>query len=134
MKGKEYNRYSKKLIFEDEYINDKQYIGTRYTKDGQLLYELNNINGFGKEFTNDDDKLIFEGEYLNDKRNWKGKEYNYDGKLKFEDENLNGKRNRKGKKYHYDRDNNSYILFEGAYLSDKRWDGKGYDFSNNIAY
>ena len=96
--------------------------------------KLNNINGFGKEFTNDDDKLIFEGEYLNGKRNGKGKEYNYDGKLKFEGEYLNGKRNRKGKKYHYDRGNNSYILFEGAYLNDKRWDGKGYDFSNNIAY
>jgi len=26
------------------------------------------------------------------------------------------------------------LIFEGEYLNGKRWDGKGYDFSNNIAY
>ena len=47
---------------------------------------------------------MFEGEYLNGKPNGKGKEYYYDGKL----------------------------CFEGEYLYDKKWNGKGYDENGNI--
>ena len=45
-------------------------------------------------------------EYKNNKRNGKGKEYYWDGK----------------------------ILFEGEYLNDKKWNGKGFDHKDDIAY
>ena len=61
-KGKEY--YDGTLIFEGEYLNDKEWIGNRYDWNGNILYTLNNnINGNGKEYY--DGKLFFEGEYLN---------------------------------------------------------------------
>ena len=78
-KGKEYDKYIKRLLFEGEYLNGKR-------------------NGKGKEY-NDYGELIFEGEYLNGEINGKGKEY-FDDKLIFEGEYLNGKRNGKGKKYY----------------------------------
>ena len=53
-KGKEYDSYTDKLIFEGEYLNGQR-------------------NGKGKEY--EKNKLIFEGEYLNGQRNGKGKEY-----------------------------------------------------------
>ena len=50
---------------------------------------------------------IFEGEYLNGQRNGKGKEYYRNGKLRF----------------------------EGEYLKDLKWNGKGYDpFDNDELY
>ena len=105
-KGKEYH-LNGKISFEDEYLNDKEWIGTAYDRNGNILYTLNNnINGKGKEYFTSDNKVLFEGEYLNGKRNGKGKEYYYDGKLKF----------------------------EGEYKNDIKWNGKGYDLSNNIAY
>jgi len=70
---------------------------------------LKNGKGFVKEYAiygNYINKLIFEGEYLNGKRNGKGKEFNY----------------------------NVIIIFDGIYLCDKRWNGIGYDNSNNIIY
>ena len=71
-KGKEYDEDGK-LRFEGEYLNDKEWIGTGYDNDGNIIYELNNnINGKGKEYYYDG-KLEFEGEYLNGKRNGKGK-------------------------------------------------------------
>ena len=48
--------------------------------------------------------------------------------MKFEGEYLNGKINGKGKKYFY----NGKIYFEGEYLNDKKWNGKGYDNNNNL--
>ena len=71
-KGKEYNGYSNKLIFEGEYLNRKK-------------------NGKGKEYYSDG-TLEFEGEYINGKRNGKGKEYHFEGGLIFEGEYFNGKR------------------------------------------
>ena len=65
-------------------------------------------NGKGREYNILDNSLIFEGEYKNGKRNGKGKEY-YDyfaGKLKF----------------------------EGEFLYNKKWNGKGYNENLNIIY
>ena len=65
--------FNGKLVFEGEYLNDKEWIGTRYDENGNILYELtNSINGKGKEYYIKGNKL-FEGEYLNGLR--KGKEY-----------------------------------------------------------
>ena len=58
------------------------------------------------------------------------KEYYYDGTLRFEGKYLNGKRNGKGREYY----KNGEIRFEGEYLDNKRWNGLGYDLSNNIIY
>ena len=71
-KGKEYNSYNDKLLFEGEYLNGKRH-------------------GKGREY----DKhfnIIFEGEYLNDKRNGKGIEYYPNRNVLFIGEYLNGKR------------------------------------------
>ena len=107
-KGKEYYEDEKlKIKFEGLYLNDKEWIGTRYTYDGDgiIIYKLNNNNSKGKEYDYNNN-LIFEGEYLNGKRNGKGKEYNYKGDLEF----------------------------EGEYKNDLKWTGKGYDQMNNIIY
>ena len=111
-KGKEHYHYEKKIldiidiiIFEGEYLNNKVLNGTKFDKNGDILYKFNNINGQGKEYF-DDGKLKFEGEYLNGKRNGKGKEYYKNGLLEF----------------------------EGEYLNDRKWEGKGYDKYNKITY
>ena len=70
-----------------------------------ILYNSNKMDRIVKEY-NCHDKIIFEGEHKDGKRNGKGKEFYYDGKLKF----------------------------EGKYLNGKKWEGKGYDKSNNIIY
>ena len=68
-KGKEF--YSNgALKFDGEYFNNREMIGTKYDKEGKVIYALNNINGKGKEYDNNN-LLIFEGEYLNGKRNGK---------------------------------------------------------------
>ena len=104
-KGKEY--FYDKLIFEGEFLNDKEWIGTRYDANGKIAHILqNNANGTGFEYWGYGIK-IFEGEYLNGQRNGKGKEYYWNGKLKF----------------------------EGQYLKDLKWNGKGYDpFDNDELY
>ena len=48
----------------------------------------------------------------------------------FEGEYLNGKRNGKGIEYY----SNGNKLFEGEYLNDLKWNGKGYDDNGNIIY
>ena len=42
---------------------------------------------------------------------------------------MNWKRNGKGKEYYKDN-----LKFEGEYLNDLQWNGKGYDPSNNLIY
>ena len=64
------------------------------------------------------------------KKNGKGKDYHCEGKIEFEGEYLNDKRNGKGKEY----DEEGNLIFEGEYLNDKKWNGKGYDKSNNEVY
>ena len=93
-------------------------------------YVIIEPNGIGKVYSALSDSLIYEGGYSNGKRNGKGKVFGYKGILVFEGEYLNGKRNGKGKEY-YD---NNQILFEGEYKNGLRWNGKGYDNKNNIAY
>ena len=98
-KGKEYNVYNDKLLYEGEFLN-----GIR--------------NGKGKEY--DENKhLIFEGQYLKGRR-WNGKGYNYDGNEEFEINNGKGF----GKEYGY----YGNLLFEGEYLNGLRKEGKEYDF------
>ena len=49
-KGKEYH-WNKNLRFEGEYLNDKEWNGTRYSSDRSIDYQLNNsITGQGKEY------------------------------------------------------------------------------------
>ena len=85
-------------------------------------------NGKGKEFYSLYDKLIFEGEYLNGKKNGKGKEYDFfNDKLIFEGD---GERNGKGKEYY----KNSKLKFEGEYLYNNKYNGKGFDEKGNIIY
>ena len=108
-KGKEYYvdyRDEVYLIFEGEYLDDKELIGSKSDKYGNFLDKLNHTKGIGQEYEYNYGNLIYEGEYLNGKRHGKGKEYN------------------------------SYkqLTFEGEYLDDLKWNGKGYDKSNNIVY
>ena len=124
-KGKEYNCYNDKLLFEGEYIDYKRF-------------------GYGKEY-NMNGKLVFEGKYINGKRNGNGKEYFNDGKIKFEGIyffgiKYNGKgynKNKKiiykikeGKGYIIELDDFGFLLYKGEYLNGKR-NGKGKEFYYN---
>ena len=109
--GKIYDAYKNMLVFDGEFSNG-------------------NKNRRGKEYDNNSGRLIFEEEYLNGKKNGKGKEYYDNEKLKFEGEYHYGKRNGYGKEY----TNEGKLLFEGEYKNDLKWNGKGYDSSNNIVY
>ena len=84
--GKEYIKGI--LIYEGIYLLDQKWEGKGYDKDGNIIYELKNGEGFIKEF---DDKLNleYEGEYKDGKRNGKGKYYD-NGILRFEGEYKNG--------------------------------------------
>ena len=99
-----------KLIYEGEYKNGKR-------------------NGKGKEYQilNNQNTLIFEGEYG---KKWNGKGAFQIGEELFEGEYLNGERNGKGKEY-YD---NGKLLFDGEYLNGKKWNGKGYNYEDNLEY
>jgi len=114
-----YNKYMQKVLKYD--IGDYRTISGKYKEGGK--------NGEGCEYILHTKKLLFKGEYLNGKRNGKGKEYRYN-KLNFEGEYLNGERNGKGKEY-YDNDK---LLFEGEYLNGKRWNGKGYNYNNELEF
>jgi len=116
-------RYNKKL----QKKNDLTIITYKVFSGTYIIYDTKTKI---KEYLGYNDYLIFEGEYLNGKRNGKGKEYHYNRKLLFEGEYLNGKRNGKGKIYN----NKGKLMFEGEFLNGNRWNGKGYDISNNIVY
>ena len=104
-------------------------------------------NGKGKEYNDFFGNLIFVGDYLNGKK-WNGKGkyeneiiyefingkgymkyYNPYGMILFEGEYVNGKKHGKFKEY-----NKEYLIFEGEYLYDKKWTGKGFDENGNIIY
>ena len=124
-KGKKYSPDGH-IIFDGEYFNNKEWIGSRFDDEGNIIYKLNNdINGKGKEY--DNGKLKFEGEYLNGKRHGYGKEYSYIGEITFEGEYLNDKRNGKGKEFW-----DGLKIFEGEYLNDLRWAGNWFDDNGNI--
>ncbi len=149
-KGKEYDRYNDRLIYEGEYLNGKRNgKGKEYDQNYYdiLRYEgeyLNGIkNGKGKMFYNNG-TTSFEGEFK-DGKIWNGKGYNlkneiiyeikegkgyvkeyinyYDKLLLIEGEYVNGERNGKGKKFHY----NGNLEFEGEYKNGKIWTGKVYN-------
>ena len=100
-KGKIYDAYNDKLLFEGELLKGKK-------------------NGKGKEY-DEYGNIKFIGEYLNGKRISKGNEFKdgfvcqydkYNRKL-FEGEFLNGKRNGKGKEYN---EFTYKLRFEGEYF------------------
>ena len=74
-----------------------------------------------------ENNLIFEGEYLNGIKNGKGKEF-YKNLLLFDGEYLNGYRI-SGKLFIHGK-----LEFEGKFLFDKKYDGKGYDENGNKIY
>ena len=142
-KGKEYDKYSDKLLFEGEYINGKrngkgieydykdgnsylkfegEYLnGKKWNGDGyddeyNIVYSLKDGKGLIKKY-DINGSFQFEGEYLKGEINGKVKEYDKNGHLIFEGEYLNGKRNGKGKEYN---DYNGKLRFEGEYLNGKR--------------
>ena len=123
--------------------------GQGYDTNNNIIYELKKGKGYVKEYENND-ILVFEGEYINGVRNGKGKEYDkLSGRLIYDGEYSNGLRNGKGKDYYYDIFKGKYIYghrltgkryindileFEGDYLYDKNWNGKGYDKNGNVIY
>ena len=118
-----------KSIFKGEYLIEK--VKDYYYYD-QLRYKIEYYSndkrkGKGKEYSNYNGELEFEGEYLNKIRNGKGKEYYKNGQLKFEDFYLYGYK-LKGKLYI------NHIEFEGNFLFNNKWHGKGFDKNGNIIY
>ena len=146
-KGKEYNDECE-LLFKGEYLNNKKWNGKFYIinkisselingkgfiKEGS--YEGHYINGekhgIGKEYIGYLKDIIYSGEFINGKRNGKGKEYfihNNEEKLLFIGEYFSNYRLR-GKEYLYGK-----VEFEGDFLLDKKWEGKGYDENGHIIY
>ena len=127
--GKEYNGKEDRLIYEGEYFHgERNGKGKEYDTRGKLIFEgefLNNKQWKGKGY--DDDNVVYE---LNNNINGKGREYYNYGDLKYEGEYLNGRKNGKGKEYFF----NQKLRFEGEYKNDLQWDGKGYDKSKKIVY
>ena len=96
--GKEYY-LDGSLFFEGEYFYGRKWKGKGYDMKGNIIYELENGNGYIKCHDLDKKLLLFECEYLNGLKNGKGKEYDFfSGKLKFEGEFINDKKNGKWKK------------------------------------
>ena len=125
-KGKKYIRGI--LEYEGEYIYGEKWNGKGYDEDGHQIYEL--INGSGKirEYNSHYD-LNFEGEYLNGLKNGYGKKYRL-GTLEYEGEYLYGKRNGHGKEYEYFEDH-SKLVFEGEFLNNSKWNGKGREYNHD---
>ena len=93
-----------KIIFEGEILDGYKWNGI-YFDDKNNYTELKNGEGFIKYYYTNGD-LYYEGHYLNGKWNGEGKEYGDQGQL----------------------------IFEGEFKDNKKWNGKGYDISNNVIY
>ena len=148
-KGTEMNDYGTK-IFDGEYKNGKQWNGKGYDGEGNVAIELKNgmgdlkiyleghvlraegkylngeTNGKFKMYT--DQIVTFDGEYLCGKKHGSIKEYDNKGLIQFDGIYINGhkrsgKSNIKGK-----------LEYEGEYLFDKKFNGKGYDENSNVIY
>ena len=119
-----------KLIKYNKNLQNKMDIEITHYKFFSGRYIVYEENRKGKEY-NFEDGLVFEGEYLNGERNGKGREYYNEMFLEFEGEYLNGERNGKGKEYYCF---NTILRFEGEYLNGKKWNGKGYDNHEKVAY
>ena len=114
MTGKEY--IDGILSYEGDYLYGVKWNGKGYDKNGNIIYELNNGNGYTKEYHRFSDILRYEGQFKYGEANGKGKEYDFDGKLIFEGEFLNGKR---WNGYGFDWSSG----FRGEYLNGKEWNG-----------
>ena len=115
-----YKQFTGKYI-----VFDANGLGKEYNHNNELIfkgiYNKGEKNGICKEY-NCYGGLLFEGKYLNGKRNGKGKEFDYfSGTLIFEGDYLNNKRNGIGKEY----DKYGNVKFEGLYVNNKKWTGKG---------
>ena len=122
-RGKEYR--GKSIIYEGEFKEGKR-------------------DGLGKEYYNE--VLVFEGKFKNGERNGKGSEFwsndqlmsefifkdkyvnleNY-SKLRFIGNYINGEKNGIGEEY----DVYGNLIFQGEYLNNKRWKGKGIEYYND---
>ena len=145
--GKEYLAKINKISFEGEYKEGKKWNGKGYDNQGNIIYELNNgqgyvklynedycyfegeykngeANGYGKSFLkmrfNGSVRKTFEGIYKDDKQ-FEGKEYDYyDSKLIYEGTFKNGKYFNGKKLFSQFYDDDKY---EGEYLNGKKWKG-----------
>ena len=151
-KGKEYNSIGK-LIYDGDYLNGKRHgFGIEYFnikdlafkgefKDNKKwngkVYDINNIN-----FTNNNNIfIIYDVKGLDNNEEMFECELK-DGKgickiyksssLLFKVEYKNGELSGKGTVYYPN--NTGKILFEGEYLNDKKWNGKGYDINGDKIY
>ena len=95
-----------KISFEGEYKEGKKWKGKGYDNQGNIIYELNNGQGYVKLYN--EDYCYFEGEYKNGEANGYGKSA---WKMRF---------SRPVRK-----------TFEGIYKDDKLFEGKEYDYHEN---
>ena len=149
------------LAFEGEYLKGKKWNGRRYDFRGNFKSEMKDGSGVGEEYHSKEygpsKRICFSGEYLNGERNGEGREYDYDFGVIFDGKFLNGKRNGHGKVYDkyyhssilkYEGEfldgkkngkmkkffGNDTVEFEGEFLKDRKWNGKGYDKNGNVVY
>ena len=101
-KGNEY--YKNTILFSGEYLKGRKWNGKGYSKNGNIIYELKNGNGFVEEYNGEDERL-FRGYYKKGLKNGKGKIY--DTKYK-------------------------YVIFDGEFYNGHRWNGKILDLNGNI--
>ena len=112
---------------ECEYVNGKLMNVLDYDKDGGIINELHDGNGFIKE-KNQKGKITFEIEYINGTIR-KMKHYYNNGKLKYEEEHLNeGIKINKIKEYY----KNGQLKSDTEYLNEIKWNLREYDQNNNI--
>ena len=123
-KGKEYDIYSKNLIFEGEYLEGKKWNGKGYDKNNVSI-EIKNGKGFMK-FYYSNGQIKNDCEFLDGEIKGKVKQYDSDGQLLFEGEYLNGLRNGRGEEYNF----NGKIIFEGEYLSGWKYTGIETEYNN----
>ena len=75
--------------------------------------------------------MIISGEYLNGEKNGIIREYDKNkGTITFEGEYIKGKRNGRGQEFKYLK-NDNHTIFEGEFLNNKRWNGKGKEYGDN---
>ena len=131
-KGKDYNFFGNSLKFQGEYLKGQKWNGTEKKYHlGFLNYDIEYIEGLKKvKKYETNGELLYSIEYQAGEKNGKGKEY-YKGEVVFEGEFLEEKRwNGKGKEFF----NNGKVKYEGEYLNGKKWNGKGYDFKGTEVY
>ena len=147
--GKGYN-YNDNKFYE---IEDGEGYMINYNQDREFSiceYKNGVRNGNGREF-DEFGRLIFEGQYLNDAINGKGKEISFN-RITFRGMYLNGMRHGKGIEYDGDDKEifvgeylygykikgqefiNGKIEYEGFYLFNNKWEGKGFDEQGNVIY